>query len=173
MAAAKDAAPKKKAAKKTSKKAVVAADASKVGKKAKQRGEEAGEEGGEEGPLKPERPTGNHSCRSDDYCCDPSAKGPSVTSATPLTRPSRLRGLLTLFALMISVVLGTATAAHAHTGLSSSNPADGSTLTSPVPAVDLTFTGQVLLREVTVTGPAGTSAAPVRPRPPARSSPSR
>ena len=47
---------------------------------------------------------------------------------------------------------------EAHTGLSSSNPADGSTLTSPVPAVDLTFTGQVLLREVTVTGPAGTSA---------------
>ena len=81
-----------------------------------------------------------------------------MTSATPLTRPSRLRGLLTLSALTISVVLATATAAHAHTGLSSSNPADGSTLTSPVPAVDLTFTGQVLLREVTVTGPAGTSA---------------
>ncbi|SFL86926.1 copper resistance CopC family protein [Geodermatophilus ruber] len=81
-------------------------------------------------------------------------------NAAPIsTRPSPLRGLLTVLVLAIGLVLGTATAVQAHTGLGSSNPVDGSTLTTPLPAVDLTFTGQVLLREVTVTGPAGASAA--------------
>jgi methionine-rich copper-binding protein CopC len=82
-----------------------------------------------------------------------------VNPAALLTRPFRLRGLLAVLVLTISVVLGTATAAQAHTALGSSNPADGSTLTTPLPAVGLTFTGQVLLGEVTVTGPTGASAA--------------
>lgn len=82
-----------------------------------------------------------------------------MNPAALLTRPFRLRGLLAVLVLTISVVLGTATAAQAHTALGSSNPADGSTLTTPLPAVGLTFTGQVLLGEVTVTGPAGASAA--------------
>jgi copper resistance protein C len=71
----------------------------------------------------------------------------------------RLRAFLTVLAVLTGLVLGTATAAQAHTALQSSSPADGSTLTAPQPAVELTFTGQVLLREVTVTGPSGASAA--------------
>jgi methionine-rich copper-binding protein CopC len=74
-------------------------------------------------------------------------------------RSSRLRILLTVLAVMVGVLLGTATAAQAHTALASTNPAEGSTLTGPLPAVELTFTGPVLLREVTVTGPTGASSA--------------
>jgi copper resistance protein C len=80
-----------------------------------------------------------------------------VTPTTAPVRQFRVRGLLIVFAVLIGLLLGTATAALAHTELASSNPADGSTLTGPLPAVELTFTGSVLLREVTVTGPAGTS----------------
>jgi methionine-rich copper-binding protein CopC len=79
-----------------------------------------------------------------------------VIPARPLTRP--LRALMAVLALLIGVLLGTATAAQAHTALASSSPADGSTVTDPLPAVDLTFTGRVLLREVTVTDPAGAPA---------------
>ena len=82
-----------------------------------------------------------------------------MNTAPPPARTPRLRGLLAVLALMMSVVLGTATAAQAHVGLRSSNPSEGSTVTGPLPAVDLTFTGRVLPREVTVTGPAGASAA--------------
>ena len=74
-------------------------------------------------------------------------------------RSSRLRSLLAVLVLAVGVLLGTATAAQAHTALASTNPAEGSTLAAPLAAVELTFTGQVLLREVTVTGPAGASAA--------------
>jgi copper resistance protein C len=74
------------------------------------------------------------------------------------TRPSRLRGLVAVLAAALCLVLGTASAAQAHTELASSNPAEGSTVTAPLPALDLTFTGSVLLREVTVTGPDGAPA---------------
>jgi len=80
-----------------------------------------------------------------------------VNSVVP--RSARLPSLLTVLAVVVGVLLGTSTAAQAHTALASTNPAEGSTLTGPLPAVELTFTGQVLLREVTVTGPAGASAA--------------
>ncbi len=80
-----------------------------------------------------------------------------MTPTTAPVRQFRVRGLLIVFAVLIGMLLGTATAAQAHTELASSNPADGSTLTGPLPAVELTFTGSVLLRDVTVTGPAGTS----------------
>ena len=80
-----------------------------------------------------------------------------MTPTTVPIRHSRVRGLLVLCALLIGMLLGTATAARAHTQLASSNPADGATLTESQPAVELTFTGPVLLREVTVTGPAGTN----------------
>jgi copper resistance protein C len=60
--------------------------------------------------------------------------------------------------LVVGVVLGTGTAAHAHTSLRSTDPADGSTVTGPLPTVGLTFSGRVFLGEVTVTDPAGDSA---------------
>jgi copper resistance protein C len=72
---------------------------------------------------------------------------------------SWLRSVLAVLVLAVGMLLGSATAAQAHTALASTNPAEGSTLTGPLPAVELTFTGQVLVREVTVTGPAGASAA--------------
>jgi copper resistance protein C len=81
-----------------------------------------------------------------------------VTTVVPTPRPSRLRALLAVLAAALCLVLGTATAASAHTALESSNPAEGSTVTAPLPAVDLTFSGAVLVREVTVTGPDGAPA---------------
>jgi methionine-rich copper-binding protein CopC len=66
---------------------------------------------------------------------------------------------LAVLGAMAGVLLGTATAAHAHTALESSSPPGGSTVTAPLPTVDLTFTGQVLLREVTVTDPGGADAS--------------
>jgi len=81
-----------------------------------------------------------------------------VTPTTALVRRPRVRGPLIVFALIVGMLLGIATAAQAHTGLASSDPAEGSTVTGPPPAVGLTFSGQVLLREVTVTGPTGAAA---------------
>jgi methionine-rich copper-binding protein CopC len=77
---------------------------------------------------------------------------------TSTTRPRRLRGLLAVPALVVGVLLGTGTVAQAHTALQSTDPADGSTVTDPLPTVDLTFSSRVFLGEVTVTGPAGDSA---------------
>lgn len=73
--------------------------------------------------------------------------------------PSRLRGWLAVPVLVLGVLMGTTTAAQAHTALRSTNPADGSTVTGPLATVDLTFSGRVLLGEVTVSDPAGDSAA--------------
>jgi copper resistance protein C len=80
-----------------------------------------------------------------------------LTPTTGLLRNGGLSGLLTLF-VVLSGTLVTAPAAHAHTGLASSRPSAESMVTAPLPAVELTFSGRVLLRQVTVTGPSGTSA---------------
>jgi copper resistance protein C len=61
--------------------------------------------------------------------------------------------------LVAGVLLGTSTVAQAHTTLRSTDPTDGSTVTAPLPAVGLTFSSGVFLGEVTVTDPAGDSAA--------------
>ena len=71
-------------------------------------------------------------------------------------RPSRL---LTVVAVALFATLVTTTGAQAHTGLSSTSPAADTTVTAPIDAVELTFSGSVQLREVTVTGPDGASAA--------------
>jgi copper resistance protein C len=77
---------------------------------------------------------------------------------TARTSPWRLRWLLAVPALVVGVLLGTGSAAQAHTALSSTDPADGSTVTGPLPTVGLTFSSRVLSGEVTVTDPAGDSA---------------
>ena len=82
-----------------------------------------------------------------------------VTPTTSFDRPWRLRGLLAVPVLVVGVLLGTAPAAQAHTALNSTDPADGSTVTAPLPSVGLTFSSRVFLGEVTVTDPAGDSAA--------------
>jgi copper resistance protein C len=69
------------------------------------------------------------------------------------------RRVALLAVVVLAALLGTATAASAHTELSASTPAEGSTVAEPLPAVDLTFTGPVLLRQVTVHGPDGADAA--------------
>jgi methionine-rich copper-binding protein CopC len=60
--------------------------------------------------------------------------------------------------VVLGVLVVGAPPARAHTALSSSVPADGSTVSGPLSAVELTFTGPVTLRDVTVTDPAGVSA---------------
>ncbi len=75
-----------------------------------------------------------------------------------MTTTLRVRSLLTVLVLALGTAVGTATAAHAHTQLASSDPVDGGTVTGPLSAVQLTFTGQIISGEVTVTGPAGTGA---------------
>ena len=82
-----------------------------------------------------------------------------MSSTTSPTRRWRLRRLLAVPVLVLGVVLATGTAAQAHTALRSTDPADGSTVTGPLTTVGLTFSGRVFLDEVTVTGPAGDSAA--------------
>ncbi|MGY1601137.1 copper resistance CopC family protein [Geodermatophilus sp. SYSU D00815] len=74
--------------------------------------------------------------------------------ALPLVRRSAV-----LVVAVLAVLLATAPAARAHTALASSTPAEGSTVAEPLPAVDLTFTGPVLLRQVAVRGPDGADAA--------------
>jgi methionine-rich copper-binding protein CopC len=68
-------------------------------------------------------------------------------------------GLVLTLGVALGVVVGTATDAHAHTRLESTDPPDGSTLTGPLTAVTLTFGGAVRVGEVRVTGPSGVSAA--------------
>jgi methionine-rich copper-binding protein CopC len=76
-----------------------------------------------------------------------------VTPTTAVPRRPFLPALLIACGLVLGLVLGSATSAQAHTELTSSDPADGSTVTAPVDAVVLTFSGSVLVREVTVVGP--------------------
>ena len=78
---------------------------------------------------------------------------------TSMTRPWRLPRWAAVAVLVVGVVLSTSTVAQAHTLLRSTDPADGSTVTGPLPAVGLTFSSGVFLGEVTVTDPAGASAA--------------
>ncbi|SDO24148.1 hypothetical protein SAMN05660199_01615 [Klenkia soli] len=70
----------------------------------------------------------------------------------PRTRPSTL--LLTLL-VAATAWLATAGTAQAHTGLTSTTPAEGSTVTEQLTAVTLTFSGAVRGPEVVVTGPDG------------------
>ncbi|MGY1617187.1 copper resistance protein CopC [Geodermatophilus sp. SYSU D00691] len=71
-------------------------------------------------------------------------------SGAALVRRSAL-----LVVAVLAVLLGGATSARAHTELAASTPADGGTVTGPLPAVELTFSGAVLTRQVTVRGPDG------------------
>jgi copper resistance protein C len=76
-------------------------------------------------------------------------------------RATRLLAALALaLALVPALVLGGATTARAHTSLTATDPAEGSTLTEAPPSVQLTFSASVLGGELTVTGPDG-AAAPV------------
>jgi copper resistance protein C len=76
---------------------------------------------------------------------------------TKVHLPRRAGTLLAIAAAVLVTLLTGATAAQAHTGLASSNPADGGTVTTPLDAIELRFTGSIGLREVTVTGPDGDS----------------
>jgi copper resistance protein C len=77
---------------------------------------------------------------------------------TSTTRPWRLRRWAALPVLVVGVLLSTGSVAQAHTALRSTDPADGSTVTGPLPAVGLTFSSGVFLGDVTVTDPTGDSA---------------
>jgi len=81
-----------------------------------------------------------------------------ATAARTRTPSSRSGRLLIVLAVALVTTLSTATGAQAHTGLATSNPPADTTVTAPIDAVQLTFTGSVLLRDVTVTGPDGASA---------------
>ena len=72
--------------------------------------------------------------------------------SVPTTRPRRV---LLLPLLLLACWLGATGTAQAHTSLSSSSPAEGSTVTEPLSAVTLTFSGSVRGPEVTVAGPDG------------------
>lgn len=71
---------------------------------------------------------------------------------------ARLRRGLLLVIVGLTAVLGAPGPALAHSGLTSSSPAAGSTVTEPLSVVSLTFSGRVRPREVTVAGPDGAPA---------------
>jgi hypothetical protein len=78
-----------------------------------------------------------------------------VLPAVPRSAPALAR-LTAVVLLALGLVLAVPGTASAHTELRSSDPADGGTVTTPLPAVTLTFSARVLGGEVTVTGPDGT-----------------
>jgi methionine-rich copper-binding protein CopC len=76
------------------------------------------------------------------------------------------RALLTVPASVVALLLATAGPALAHNELKSSDPADGTTVSTTPGTVTLTFneTLDVDHTQVTVTGPNGAPAAPGKPR---------
>ncbi len=81
---------------------------------------------------------------------------PAVPRPTP-ARPALAR-LAAVALLALGLLVAVPGTAAAHTALRSTDPADGATVATPLPAVTLTFSARVLGGEVTVTGPDGTPA---------------
>ncbi|MDG1697045.1 MAG: copper resistance protein CopC [Ilumatobacter sp.] len=79
------------------------------------------------------------------------------------TRHSDLKRKMVLFALMVLVVALVASTAFAHTGLGTSSPADGETVSGPLKNVSLSFTGTPTAQadSVAVADDAGITILPV------------
>ena len=79
------------------------------------------------------------------------------------SRHSDFKRQMVLFALMVLVVALVASTAFAHTGLSSSSPADGDAVDGPLDTISLTFTGTPTAVDdsVAVADTAGTTIRPV------------
>jgi methionine-rich copper-binding protein CopC len=79
------------------------------------------------------------------------------------SRHSDFKRKMVLFALMVLVVALVASTAFAHTGLSTSSPADGETVSGPLDTISLSFTGTPIAEpdSVAVADDAGTTILPV------------
>jgi len=79
------------------------------------------------------------------------------------SRHSDFKRKMVLFALMVLVVALVASTAFAHTGLSTSSPADNETVSGPLDTISLSFTGTPIAEpdSVAVADDAGTTILPV------------